>query len=104
MKREVFFITKPLSPPWNDSAKNLPYNQINYARNFRYNVLAASGTSFDLPGVKSEEFYSSGNSVSTPEKIKLLVKIFISGGRFSILHFFFTPTLKTVSAAKFALG
>lgn len=103
MKREVFFITKPLSPPWNDSAKNLPYNQINYARKFRYEVLTASGATIDLPGVKSSEFYSSATSVSTSEKVKLLARIFLLGGRFSILHFFFTPTFKTVSAVRFAL-
>lgn len=100
---DILFVSKPLSPPWDDSGKLLPYL---VARHLdpaacRVEVPVPRDRPLDLPGVVSWPVYSRDSSFAVPrgDKIRLLAGL-LARRLPPVVHFFFSPNAATSLAAR----
>jgi phosphatidylinositol alpha-1,6-mannosyltransferase len=100
---DILFVSKPLSPPWDDSGKLLPYL---VARHLdptacRVEVPVPRGRPLDLPGVASWPVYSRDSSFAVPrgDKVRLLASL-LARRLPPVVHFFFSPNASTSLAAR----
>ena len=98
---DILFVTKPLSPPWDDSGKLLPYLIANRLDDVKVTVMTPRGKPLIGQGVVSEEIYRRSSSFSVPvlEKLKLMGRLLLRPTP-PIVHFFFSPNGPTTAAAR----
>jgi glycosyltransferase involved in cell wall biosynthesis len=106
-KPGVFFVSKPLAPPWNDSGKNLPWSVASRLREHQAHVLIPRRyTPPEEAGVVPHRLLGMGrayrNAMTT--NLQVLAKTLAAGSSTDILHFFFTPTPLTARAGKIIRG
>jgi phosphatidylinositol alpha-1,6-mannosyltransferase len=75
---EVLFVSKPVTPPWNDSSKNLVRDVAGHLR--RHRPVLVSGSNLDV------------------------FRNLLFGRSCDLWHFFFAPNLKTSTAGRLAHG
>lgn len=100
---DILFVSKPLSPPWDDSGKLLPYLVARHLdpAECRVEVPVPRGRPLDLPGVASWPVYSRDSSFAVPrgDKIRLLASL-LARRLPPVVHFFFSPNAATSLAAR----
>lgn len=100
---QVMMISKPISPPWNDSAKNIVMAQLSHARRYKYRALTIdSGKSPDLgSNVTWDPIYDSktGFSPNALQKMKVMLHGLNPRGA-KIYHYFFAPNPLTSKAGR----
>ena len=103
-KGTVHLITKPMAPPWTDSARNLPHYIIDNSPDTQFKVITPSTAPYNAHHVTSEPVYSYEHGLQPPfsERLKLLrylFKQFKSSTKSipdaELFHFFFTPNFLT---------
>ena len=61
---QILMITKPLVPPWDDSAKNIAVSQVKHGGRFRYRVLTDQSAIPPSEGVAVDPVYSGKGNYS----------------------------------------
>lgn len=102
----VLFISKPLSPPWNDSGKNLPRDLARALTRHTAVVMTsrAGSTAWAAsPRVVAERVYPEAGAFAPPlrQNLRVLRRLLV-GKREALLHFFFAPNPRTSLAARWA--
>jgi hypothetical protein len=102
----IRIVSKPLSPPWNDSGKNVPRDLVLSLPERPFIVFAARGKPLAAPHLRCEEVYRTAGTYQPKmsEKIRVLRRLWRREGEVSILHFFFAPNPLTCFAARRAIG
>ena len=98
---DVLFVSKPLSPPWDDSGKLLPYLLAQRAGGLRLAVMTPRGQPLDLPGVTCEPLYAAPRSFTVPmaDKLRVMGRILFRATP-PLVHFFFSPNTATTMAVR----
>jgi phosphatidylinositol alpha-1,6-mannosyltransferase len=98
---DVLFVTRPLSPPWNDSGKVLPYLLAREMPGLRIGAMTPAGSPLPFPNVTSEEIYPAGTSFSSGllDKARLFSRLLCRDVP-PVVHFFFSPNPPTTAAAR----
>lgn len=100
--KQVFIISKPIVPPWNDSGKNIAKDLILHGGNYTYRVLTTKDFSFEnAPHIRYERIYPSGGTFQAG--LKQNIKVMFAGLRpkgAKIYHYFFAPNKLSSTAGK----
>lgn len=98
---DVLFVTKPLSPPWDDSGKLLPFTIARHIEGMRVAVMTHRGADVGLPRAVREEVYSQPSSFRVPggDKLRVLWRL-LTRDTPPVVHFFFSPNPATCLAAR----
>jgi len=98
---EVLLVSKPITPPWNDSGKNLVRDLIRHCPDMALHVLTTPGTTFDLDHVTAETVYGATGRFAPGlvQNARVLLRL-LRPDRQSIYHFFFAPNPRTSSMAR----
>ena len=101
----VLMVTKPLAPPWDDSARNLARDVVRGVTDVRFYVLTAGDYSFKLRHVREERLYAGRASYQPPlwNNIKVFFRL-LKPDEIGLYHFFFAPNLGTSLIASIAMG
>jgi phosphatidylinositol alpha-1,6-mannosyltransferase len=101
----VLYVSKPLSPPWNDSGKNLVRDLAENAPRHAIEIFAGPGFEPASPRVRVRR--RAGKSAYAPglgQKAALFGAILALPSRIRLLHFFFAPNPPTSRMARLALS
>lgn len=90
-KPAIFFVSKAMNPPFDDSGKILPFMLINRIPGFRFYVPVNKGKHVDADNVNSMQIFSSDAAYTAGmmDKVSLFMTALFK--KYSILHFFFSP-------------
>lgn len=104
-RRGVLFVSKPLTPPWHDSGKNLARDLALGLAEWDVHVMAQKGADPLAPHVTSEPVYGSAGTYAAGLRQNLapLLRL-LQPDSLPIYHFFFAPNPKTSMAAKAVLA
>jgi len=100
----VLYVSKPLSPPWNDSGKNLVHDLAEAAPRHAIEVFAGPDFSPGSPRVRVRKRL--GPSTYAPglaQKASIFGALLLMPARVGLLHFFFAPNPATSRMAATAL-
>jgi glycosyltransferase involved in cell wall biosynthesis len=99
---EVFIISKPIVPPWNDSGKNIAMAQVTSGSRYSYRVLTTRDFSFtDKSNIRYDRIYPSGGHFQAGLKQNL--KVMAAGLRKKnarIYHYYFAPNKLSATAGR----
>ena len=98
---EVLLISKPIVPPFDDSAKNIVMSQVRYGTQFQYRVLTAAGAPAPAPNVKTAPIYGDAGTYSPglAQNLKVMAYGLRSRGA-EIYHYFFAPNPVSSTAGR----
>ena len=99
----VLLVSKPLSPPWNDSGKNLARDLAISGRRYQYHAMVPPDAPRLSPAVIHEEIYQpldAGFALSMSQKARVLWRLMRGG--VDLFHFFFAPNPASSNAARLA--
>lgn len=104
-RRGVLFVSKPLTPPWHDSGKNLARDLACGLVEWDVHVMAQKSAAPLAPHVTSEPVYGSAGTYAAGLRQNLapLLRL-LQPDSLPIYHFFFAPNPKTSMAAKAVLA
>ena len=99
----VLMVSKPITPPWSDSNKNLVRDIVLNADHYVFHLLSVPG--FSLAGrdnVLCEPVYRHGGSFSPSlaQNLRVMTRLMCPDGAIPLYHFFFTPHFRTSSVVK----
>ncbi len=100
----VLFVSKPLTPPWHDSGKNLAKDLAVALTGWDVHVMAQRGAAALAPHVVSEPVYGNAGSYSAgvSQNLAPLLRL-LKPDNLPIYHFFFAPNKKSSTAARAVL-
>jgi glycosyltransferase involved in cell wall biosynthesis len=100
----VLLVSKPISPPWNDSSKNLVRDLATHMQRHRPTVLSKTGVENAVPGVKADAIYPANVRPFAPALADNLrvVRRLLTGERADLWHFFFAPNPRSSLSASWA--
>lgn len=100
--KNVLMVSKPISPPWQDSNKNLTKNIISYVNNVHFHILTPKGYHFDKDNVTSEDIYQSKGDYAPglQQNLQALFYLMTENKHIDLFHYFFTPNPKTSTVLK----
>ena len=96
-QQKVLFVTRPLSPPWDEASKNFAYylalNLAPLNQNIELNILTKDFLP-DLPKniIQHPIYTSSENDFTFSQKLRSLFWQLRHKNEFDIIHYFFTPS------------
>jgi glycosyltransferase involved in cell wall biosynthesis len=99
----ILLVSKPLSPPWNDSGKNLARDLAIAGSRYHYHAMVPPNAPPLGRSATLEEIYrplDPGFALSLSQKARVLLRL-IRGGD-DLFHFFFAPNPASSTAAKIA--
>jgi glycosyltransferase involved in cell wall biosynthesis len=98
----VLLVTKPLSPPWNDSGKVVPRDlALGGAMRHELHVLTARGDSGAWPGgVCAHPVYAPAGTRDPLARARMMAAVWGRRRQFDALHFFFQPHPAAARAAR----
>jgi glycosyltransferase involved in cell wall biosynthesis len=98
---EVLMISKPVVPPFDDSAKNVVLSQARYAERYTCRLLTAKDAPLSLPNVRSAPIYETAGAYSPGLMQNLKVMLYGLRPRGAdIYHYFFAPNKVTSFAGR----
>lgn len=95
-------ISKPIVPPWDDSAKNIVRAQVASGDRYTYRVLTVPGAPPPARGVICEPIYSAAGSYAPG--LRQNARVFLRGlrsGGVKVYHYFFAPNPVSSAAGWF---
>lgn len=100
---EVLLVSKPITPPWHDSSKNLVRDLASHMQRYTPVVLSRPGADLPLPRARVETLYGAagGFSPALRDNARVLARLLV-GPKTQLWHFFFAPNPKTSRAAALA--
>jgi glycosyltransferase involved in cell wall biosynthesis len=95
--KKILFISRPITPPWDEASKNFAYNlakEISHNSDSPEIHLMTTHTQLQLyEKIKQEEIYKySEKDFKLSDKLRSLFFQFLFRNSFNIKHYFFTPT------------
>lgn len=102
---QVLLVSKPIVPPWHDSAKNLVRDLAAGGRRYRYHVMATRGAEPPGPAAAVEAIYPASGSYAPglSQNLRTLLRL-LRPDDLPIYHFFFSPNPKTSGMARLVLS
>jgi len=100
-KHKVLMVSKPIAPPWNDSAKNIYRDQLLNSDNYLYRIMTTPNQNFEVEGVVCEPIYKDRGKFSAG--IRQNLRVMVAGlykGDTKIYHYFFAPNTVTSIAGR----
>lgn len=101
-QKNVFIISKPIVPPWNDSGKNIAKDLVINGKEYTYRILTTKDFEFaNQERIQYERIYPSGGTFQAGLKQNL--KVMFTGLNkkdASIYHYFFAPNKLSATAGK----
>lgn len=94
-KMEILYATRPIAPPWNEGSKNLAWQLARNLRLHKPHLLTVAGTAPPAAGDIRWEPIFAEETLTVPEKIRLLRYLLRSHPNIDLYHFLFVPTLPT---------
>lgn len=103
--KEILIISKPLSPPWNDSGKNLVKDLLNHTTKNRFHVFSHQSYSLNKKNIITEQIDTNERKFTPSyiQKSKILLRLLKPDPHINIYHFFYTPNILTSLFARFAI-
>jgi phosphatidylinositol alpha-1,6-mannosyltransferase len=102
---EVLFVSKPVTPPWNDSSKNLVRDIAGHLRRHSPVLMGRTGQTNPIDQGRVEAVYgaasSGGFAPSVRENLGVLRHLLL-GDSADLWHFFFAPNPKSSAAGRLA--
>lgn len=100
-KPTVLMVSKPITPPWNDSGKNLVKDLVSHGSRFRYRVLSTPGYQLPREHVVCEPIYANSGkfSPSFAANARVMARLCRSDDA-HLRHYFFAPNPLTSQAAR----
>jgi len=100
--KNILIISKPITPPWNDSAKNLVKTLIDHITGYSFNVFTTQGFDYPKDNIVSEKIYKGGigYQLSVFDKLKTFLRLFAPDSNLSCYHMFFAPYPLAILALK----
>ncbi len=101
---EVLLISKPIVPPFDDSAKNIVVSQVMYGAKHRYRVLTSKSAEVSWPNATSAKIYADAGTYSPPlsQNLKVMLYGLLPRGA-DIYHYFFAPNPLSSAAGRLQL-
>ncbi|MEN8252468.1 MAG: glycosyltransferase family 4 protein [Patescibacteria group bacterium] len=92
-RKKILFVTRPLSPPWDEASKNFAYDLTKNMHDNTVTILTSEPDD-NLPNnIHTEMIHmKSHGDFTTGEKIRSLLFQMVKRNDFDIYHFIFTPT------------
>lgn len=94
--KKILFITRPISPPWDEGSKNFAYYLAkNLGSGLEVNLMGTEDDLSELPkNAKKHPVYTTPKiaDFNLEQKLRSLFFQFKTRGQFDINHYFFTPT------------
>lgn len=100
-EKTILMVSKPVVPPWNDSAKNLVRDVVRCATRHRYRVLVSKGVPFAAPRASSAEIYAAPGQYTPALRQNARVLGHLLHARADVVHYFFAPNPRTSAIARF---
>ena len=101
--KKILFVTRPLSPPWDEASKNFAYDLActltDHAITIPVDVINA-----DAPAHITQQKIYSSNYFSLWQKTRLVFYLWQNAQKFDLIHLLFTPTKFNSTVLKFILG
>ena len=100
-KPEVLMISKPIAPPWNDSAKNIVRDQVRNGARYTYRIMTTPDAAPIADTAVHEPIYRSGGRHTGG--VRQNARVMLRGlwrGDVSIYHYFFAPNRLTSAAGR----
>jgi glycosyltransferase involved in cell wall biosynthesis len=100
-KPEVLMISKPIAPPWNDSAKNIVRDQVRNGARYTYRIMTIPDAEPIADAAIHEPVYRSRGELTAG--IRQNARVMLRGlrrGDVSIYHYFFAPNGVTSAAGR----
>lgn len=100
-KPEVLMISKPIAPPWNDSAKNVVRDQVCHGERYTYRIMTTPDAEPIAEGAIHEPIYRTEGRLTAG--VRQNARVMLRGlrrGRVSIYHYFFAPNGVTSAAGR----
>ncbi len=98
---EILLVSKPLSPPWDDSGKLLPFLLSQQLCSVRPLVLVPRGAPLVWHGGRSEEVYGRASSFRVPSLDKVCLLWWLMAHQPPhLVHFFFSPNPMTTTMGR----
>lgn len=99
--RSVLLVSKPIAPPWNDSAKNLVRDVARHGTSFRYHLMTPRDAGTIAPDAVNEAIYPGGGNFapSLAQNARVLARL-VRPDQIPLYHFFFAPNRRTSSIAR----
>jgi glycosyltransferase involved in cell wall biosynthesis len=89
---EILLISKPIVPPFDDSAKNIVVSQVMYGKKHRYRVLTAKNSPVPWPNATAAPIYGDAGAYSPGLSQNLKVMMYGLRPRgAAVYHYFFAP-------------
>ena len=97
----ILMVSKPVQPPWDDSAKNLARDLVRFAERHHYRVMGLRGAEAPGPRASVDPVYkgTGAYSPSLGQNLRVLGRLFRPDDC-DIYHFFFAPNPTTSRAAR----
>jgi phosphatidylinositol alpha-1,6-mannosyltransferase len=99
-EKTILMVSKPVVPPWNDSAKNLVRDVVRSATRHRFRVLVSKGVPFEAPRVSSAEIYAAPGQYTPALRQNARVLWHLLHARADVVHYFFAPNPRTSAIAR----
>lgn len=92
--KKILFVSRPLSPPWDEASKNLAFFLAKNIRRFSLTVMVRDFLSDFSENVSQAKVYKTSEirNFGIAEKLRSLFFQWKSRNNFDIHHYFFTPT------------
>lgn len=100
----ILMVSKPVSPPWNDSSKNLVRDLATHLERHRATVMTKRGAQPALQNVRYEHVYgrqTGGFAPALADNARVMLRL-LAGSGHDLWHFFFAPNLRSSQACRFA--
>jgi glycosyltransferase involved in cell wall biosynthesis len=100
-KPEVLMISKPIAPPWNDSAKNIVRDQVRRGSRYTYRIMTTRDAPHVADDAIAEPIYRTEGKLTGG--IRQNARVMLRGlrpGAVRIYHYFFAPNRVTSAAGR----
>jgi glycosyltransferase involved in cell wall biosynthesis len=100
-KPEVLMISKPIAPPWNDSAKNIVRDQVRWGARYAYRIMTTKDAPPVAEGAIPEPIYRTEGKLTGG--IRQNARVMLRGlrpGAVRVYHYFFAPNRVTSAAGR----
>ncbi|XLQ20216.1 MAG: glycosyltransferase family 4 protein [Candidatus Moraniibacteriota bacterium] len=91
IRKNILFVTRPLSPPWDEASKNFAYNLACNITNHNITILVDEYIDDAPKNIIQKKIYSN-NHFSFLQKVRLLRYLKKHTEEFDVVHLLFTPT------------
>jgi len=100
---EVLLVSKPISPPWNDSGKNLVHDLARGLSRHRPTLMLPRGSRPDVPRARTAQVYGGGGGFApaTLDQVRVLAYLCVARDH-ALWHFFFAPNPRSCRAGGYA--